>query len=310
MPTRDILVSGATGFVGRKLVDTLAGAGHRVSAFCRDRAPEGQRSVRWIPVGDLSALPVDPALGLGADVFINLAAPLRPTSTDPDGLESKAASIARNVSDFIAGADVPRIVIMSSIAASLADNDLARARRYGVEKLAADRVFLERLGKGRQVVILRPPAVYGPGMQGSMRTLAALVNKGLPIPLGFAAAPRYYMSVRNLCDLVESIVKSGDESWAAAAGKVFEPSDGQAIATRDVVRMLGDAVGRQPRLLPIPLAFLRLLGAATGRSELVSGAIDGLDVEPVEELDAAFGWRPVERMPESLAFLAREFRSA
>jgi hypothetical protein len=70
------------------------------------------------------------------------------------------------------------------------------------------------------------------------------------------------------------------------------------------------AMGVAPRLLPIPVSLLRVAAAATGKKELVSGAIDRLDVAPVEELETAFGWRPVERMPESLAFLADEFRPA
>jgi nucleoside-diphosphate-sugar epimerase len=147
-------------------------------------------------------------------------------------------------------------------------------------------------------------------MQNSMAMLARMVRKGVPLPLGSAVELRHYISVRNLCDLIETIVRTDDDHWAATAGRVFEPSDGQAIATRDLIRMMGETVGCQARLLPVPVAALRMLGTITGRSELVSGAIDRLEVAPVEELEAAFGWRPVERMPESLAFLAEEFRLA
>lgn len=112
-------------------------------------------------------------------------------------------------------------------------------------------------------------------MRNGMATLAGMVRKGLPIPLGSATEPRHYISIRNLCDLVETILGSDDDRWAKAAGHIFEPSDGQAVATRDLIRMMVDA-------------------------------IDRLDVAPVGELEAAFGWRPVERMPESLAFLREE----
>jgi UDP-glucose 4-epimerase len=304
MPVRNILISGATGFVGQKLAYKLAAAGHNVSAFHRDRRPEASGDIAWIGIGDLASTRIDPAIGSGIDVFINLAAPIRPTSTDPGGLQSKAAAIAGNVSDFIAGAGIRRVIVMSSIAARLAEEDPAHARRYGVEKLAADRIFQERLNDRHHVVFLRPPAIYGPAMQGSIHTLAALVRKGLPIPLGAATEPRHYLSAANLCDLVETIVQSEDERWAQAAGKFFEPSDGQAVATRKLVQMMGSAMGRRARMLPVPVMLLRALGAVTGRSEMISGAIDRLDVAAPEELERHFGWRPIEQMPESLAFLA------
>ncbi|MEC5293822.1 MULTISPECIES: NAD-dependent epimerase/dehydratase family protein [unclassified Aurantimonas] len=305
-----ILISGATGFIGRQLAVRLLAAGYHISALYRNDRSERPQAISWIRTGDLATTPIDPAIGQGIDVFINLAATVRPTSGEPSGSQSQTAAIARNVSRFVSDARIPRVLILSSVAASLAKRDPTHARHYGVEKLAADRIFLERPGDGHRVVVLRPPAVYGKGMQNSMTTLAGMVRKGLPIPLGCAAEPRHYISVHNLCDLIGTIVGSDDGRWAAAAGHVFEPSDGQAVATRDLIRMMGDAMGHRARLLPVPLGLLRALGAVTGRAELISGAIDRLDLAPVEELETAFGWRPVERMPESLAFLRDEVSSS
>lgn len=306
MTTRKVLISGGSGYVGLALAERLLAKGHQVSAFHRNEKPADPGAVSWIRIGDLATTPIDPGIGSDVDVFVNLAAALHPTSTDADGLGSQTAGIARNMSQFIAEAGIRRVIVMSSIAARLAQNDREHARRYGIEKLAADRIFLEQSGGGSQVVILRPPAVYGQGMRNSIATLAGMVRKGRPIPLGSATEPRHYISIRNLCDLVETIVGSDDDRWAKAAGHIFEPSDGQAVATRDLIRMMGNAMGRRARLLPLSPALLRVLGAVTGRSEMIGGAVDRLDVAPVGELEAAFGWRPVERMPESLAFLREE----
>lgn len=303
MTKRRILLSGGTGFIGQRLTTHLVAAGYHISALCRNDRSDSSPSITWIPVGDLSATSIDPAIGRGIDVFVNLAATLRPTSSDPSGLQSQTAAIARNLSRFIADANVPRVLVLSSIAASVAASDPAHARRYGFEKLSADRIFLEQSGNGRHVVVLRPPAVYAQDMQNSIGALAGMVRKGLPIPLGSATEPRQYISMHNLCDVIETIVGADDHLWAEASGRAFEPSDGQAIATRDLVRMIGEAMGRRARMIPIPTVLLRTLGALTGRSELISGAIDRLDVAPVSELDAAFGWRSIEQMPESLAFL-------
>lgn len=305
-----ILISGATGFIGQRLTACLLAKGHHITALYRNESSVRMPAVSWVRVGDLATTPIDPTIGQGIDVFINLAATLRPTSGNIPALQSQTAAIARNVSRFVTEAGLPRLLVLSSIAASVAARNPANRRHYGVEKLAADEIFLEQADQGRHVIILRPPAVYGPGMQNSMATLAGMIRKGVPIPLGSATAPRHYISIYNLCDLIETIVSSDDTRWTGAAGRIFEPSDGLAIGTRDLIRMMAAAMGRAPRLLPVPLALLRALGAVTGRSELIGGAIDPLDMAPTEELEAAFGWRPVERMPESLAFLAREFSPA
>ncbi len=303
-----ILLSGATGFIGQRLAAHLLAAGYHISALYRNERSNLAPGISWVRVRDLATDAPDPDIGRGIDIFIHLAATVRPSSGDPSGQESQTAAIARNVSRFVADAGIPRVLVLSSIAASIAEHDPARARRYGTEKLIADRIFLQNSREGRQVVILRPPAVYGKGMQNSIATLARMIGKGLPLPLGSATEPRYYISVHNLCDLMEAIVGSSEERWASAAGRVFEPSDGQAIATRDLIGMMDDAMGRRAVLLPVPTALLRALGKMTGRSELIGGAIDRLDVAPVGELETAFGWRPVERMPESLGFLRDEVR--
>jgi len=308
MAENRILLSGATGFIGKELCARLLTAGYHLSALRRNTRPDHSSAISWLDSGDISTTPIAPSAGHNVDVFIHLAATLRPTSSDPCGLDSQNAAIASNLSRFVAEAGIPRVIVLSSIAASVAARSPEHARRYGLEKLAADRIFTEKLGHRCKLIILRPPAVYGPNMRNSIAALTRMVEKGLPIPLGLATQTRHYISVRNLCDLIMKIVMADENQWAAAAGKIFEPSDNQGIATRDLVQMIAHAKGRRARLIPAPLILLRAMGSMTGRSELISGAIDGLDVAPVVELEAAFGWRPVEQMPESLAFMRDEIR--
>jgi hypothetical protein len=141
-------------------------------------------------------------------------------------------------------------------------------------------------------------------MGGSLAQLAVLVRQGLPLPLARAVALRNYISLHNISSLIDTIVGGDDTRWIAAAGQVFEPSDGRAVATNELVRMMAHVMGRRAALIPVPIGLLRTLGEVAGRSELVSGAIDRVDTESVERLRSAFGWRPLESMPESLAFLS------
>lgn len=113
MVKRNVLISGATSFVGRALVNWLALAGHHVSALYRQQHPQAHESVSWIGTGDLATTPINPAISEGIDVFINLAAPRHATSKDTGGLASEAASIARNVSDFVTAANIRRVVVLS-----------------------------------------------------------------------------------------------------------------------------------------------------------------------------------------------------
>jgi len=310
MHSRHVLVAGATGFIGQTLVERLLAAGHRVSALHRGDKPKGPDGAAWIHVGDLATVSLDPALGDSVDTFVALAARLRPGAAPVAGTPSETESIAHNLRDFVVATGIRRVLVMSSIAARIAETAPRSARRYGMEKYRADKVFLGLPRESHDVVLLRPPAVYGPGMRNSMGMLARLVGRGMPLPLGSAKAPRHYVSLRNLVSLVEAIVASDGPAWASAAGQAYEPSDGTPVSTRDLVRMIGEVTGRNARLLPFPVPLLRLAGAVTGRSELVGGAIDELAVAPVADLERLFGWRPVERMPESLAFLAGDVRRA
>lgn len=244
-------------------------------------------------------------MGADIDMFVHLAAQTNGSRANATGPEVETVAIARNVRDFIAATGIRRVLVLSSIAASIAEKNQKSARRYGLEKLAADKLFIGLQKDKHAVIILRPPAVYGDGMQNSMSVLAALVRKGIPIPLGAAIEPRNYISLRNLANLIETIVGSSDLLWMDKSPQIYEPSDGQGVSTRNLVGMMGGAIGRKPYLLYVPLPLLRLTGNLTGRAELISGAIDRLDVANEMSLKHRFGWRPVEQMPESLAFLAR-----
>lgn len=310
MHPKHVLVVGATGFIGQALVKRLLASGHRVSALHRSRKPEGLEEAAWIGTGDLATTCLDPALGDGVDTVVALAARVRPAAAPATSGPSETESIARNLRDFVIAAGIRHVLVGSSIAARIAGTEPRNARGYGREKSAADRIFLSLPRESHKVVLLRPPAVYGPGMRNSMGTLARLVDKGMPLPLGSATAPRHYISLHNLVTLMEAMVASDAAAWSAAAGRAFEPSDGTPVSTRDLVRMMGDMTGRKARLVPFPLSWLRLAGAAAGRPELVSGAIDRLEAADDGSLERHFGWRPAERMPESLAFLAAEVRRA
>jgi nucleoside-diphosphate-sugar epimerase len=298
-----ILVSGGTGFVGQALLRKLVADGHQVTALFRKSHPVHPEEVHWYMAGDLAAAPLIEIHDQKFDVCINLAAPTRPSSDDPEGSHSDGAKIARNISKYVVASNIPRIIVLSSVAAQQASLDPGSARRYGIEKLAADKIFTDML-RERELVILRPPAIYGEGMRNSLSTLISLVKKGLPIPLGKAVASRHYISVANVCDLITTILSCPSSTWPQGTS-VLLPSDGVPVSTRDLIGMIGRKLGKSSRLVPVPLSVLRLAGKLSGRSEMISGAIDGLDMPTNAPITKLFGWQPAVTMPDSLGFIGR-----
>lgn len=295
-----LAVTGATGFIARGLLAEAPVATQEYHAVSRHPRPA------WLPPAtDWTRIPCysDPAALEGAfsgsDFILHLA-------DDPSRLAARDSQTGlRNADAIITAAretGIKGIILTSSV--------YAREGRgaYGAAKRALEERFVA--AGDLKTVILRLPPVYGPGCRGGFAALARLAGKPIPLPVGAARAPRAYLSRTNLVSLFRAIALAGPERWNAAAGRVFEPWDGQAISTRDLAKMMGATQNCSPLLLPVPPALLRGIGAITGRQELVAGVVDGLEMAPLHHLATAFGWRPVEQMPQSLAFLAEGVSSA
>lgn len=297
----DLAVTGGTGFIARGVLETCVESGLSCRALSRStRPPWAGQAIEWLTVPSYSdAAALTKAL-TGVRHILHLAD--NPDRNDVRSAED-AARICVALIEAVRSNRVKGVIVASSVYAA---KDQRGRASYGSVKRMIEREFLS--AQDLRTIVLRLPPVYGPGGQGGLATLSRLVRKGLPLPLGAATVPRSYLSRRNLASLVVTIVGAGDDTWRSEANKLFEPSDGIPVSTRDIVRGMAAQIGVRSRLIPIPIGLLRMAAAAAGRSELVSSAIDSLEVAPVEVLEAAFGWRPIERMPESLAFLRDEVR--
>lgn len=299
MAKRQVIVLGAASPMGQAFVEHLAASGHSVSAFYHGQRTPRSSSINWVSAAPPASLQHSAEVGRDMDVFVDL------TAKDPTLSRLDTEALAHSAVDFITSANIPNVVIVSSIAASVLERKETQARRQGMGNLAAEDIYRQRLTDASKLVILRPPAIYGPHIRNSFSMLASMVRSGMPIPLGSATALRHYISKRNLCDLLETVISCDEQKLSNASGKIFEPSDNSAVSTRGLVEMIAATIGRKPFLVSVPVQLLRAVGSVTGGAELVSGAVDGLNVAPPVELEQAFGWRPLEKMPDSLAFLRR-----
>jgi nucleoside-diphosphate-sugar epimerase len=291
-----ILVTGAGGFIGRALCRGLAARGHQVIAGLRgDPAPgtppidgaEPRILGEIAPGRDWSGALSD------VDVVVHLAqrAHRRPAGHALAGEPEAAAALARAA----AQAGARRFLYMSSIKAMgdatppgrpfRADDMPHPEDAYGRAKLASERALAKIAGEsGLELVILRPPLVYGPGVGGNFRALVRLAGSGLPLPFAALDNRRSLISLDNLIDLVAAAVLN-----PAAAGRVLLAADATDLSTPALIGLLAQGQGRSARLFALPdwvfvmLRRLPGLGPAISRLTLSLAVDDGAT-------RAALGW--------------------
>ncbi len=312
-----VLVTGANGFVGRALCRELLGRDRRVRAVVRrtDDPPEG---CELRLVGEIGP-DTDWGEALdGIDAVAHLAARvhvMRETAKD-----SIAAFRRTNVegtlrlAEAAALAGVRRFVFLSSVKAlgdASPDGPLTEASAakpqdpYGASKWETE-VGLARLAKETdlEIVILRPPLVYGPGVKGNFRSLIRLVDRGLPLPLGRVVNRRSLLYLGNLVDAIDRCL-----SHPAAAGQTYLLRDGEDLSTPDLVRRLAVALGRKALLFPVPRAVLKWAASCIGRKAEAERLLGSLTVDD-GRLRWELGWQPPFTVDEGLAETAVWWRKA
>lgn len=233
----------------------------------------------------------------------------------PEDYERVNVAGTRGLATAARDASVHRFVFISSIGAVCSQSDTVVDERtppepdtaYGESKLRAERAVRAALrDTGTDWVILRPPLVYGPGNPGNMARLLKLVRTGLPLPFGAIRNRRSFIYVGNLVDAI----LHGLDSRGAARG-TFVVSDGREVSTPELIRLLGTVAGYPARLIPVPVAGLRLMGRFGDGVRALAGYSVGFDSYSVDRLvgslkvDAsafrdATGWEPPTEMEAGL----------
>lgn len=308
-----VLVTGATGFVGRPLVAALLAAGRRVRIAVRRPMVPPEAGVEVAAVGDIGPDTDWQAALAGVDVVIHLAARVHQGGRDDAPAHQRTNALgSRGLAEAAAAAGVRRFVFLSSTKVM---GDVSPAHRpwretdpprptdaYGQSKWQAEQALHEVASRSTMVVVtLRPPLVYGSGVKANFRALMKAVMRGLPLPLGAIDNRRSLVFVGNL---VDAILRCVDDP--RAAGQTFFVCDGEDVSTPALIRAVAQALGRPARLVPVPPALLvlgaRLLGRGAQASRLCGSlAVDGT------HLRTTLGWLPPYTMREGLAETARTY---
>ena len=315
-----ILVTGAAGFVGGALVRRLA-ADHAfggVVAAVRRKAMAWPEVVRQVQVGDLLPTSSWSNALIGVDAVVHCAARVHVMNDDAtDALQAYRevnVSCTLNLARQAALAGVRRFVFMSSIKVNgefteagqpfTADDVPAPEDPYGVSKHEAEQLLRQIAAEtGMEVVIIRPPLVYGPGVKANFESLMHWLARGVPLPLAAVTENRRSLvALDNLVDLIVTCL-----NHPAAANQTFLVSDGEDLSTAELLKRMGAAMGRPARLFHMPPALLKL-GATLLNKRAIYQRLCGslqLDIAKTRQL---LGWTPPVSVDEGLRHAAEGFR--
>lgn len=341
-----VLVTGPDGFVGSTVCTMLLAEGHRCRGAQWKAAPLSVGCESAV-VGDINGSTDWKDALQGIDAVVHLAARVHimdDTAEDPlAAFRAVNVEGTRRLAEEAAKAGVKRFVFISSIkvngeatagggasqcvssevreCTNNSTNELTNFNTnelppafserdmpspedpYGQSKYEAEVVLRQIEAKtGMEVVILRPPLLYGPGVKANFLKLIQIVDKGIPLPLGGIKNKRSLLGLTNFADLIATCVQD-----PRAAGQTFTVCDGVDVSSAELVRRIAKALGKKPRLLPIPEGLMKLAGKLTGKSAQVQRLCSSLQIDS-SHVRNTLDWIPPCTMDEELSKVAEWYK--
>lgn len=305
------LITGASGFIGGQLARALAQAAQpwqlRLVGRNAARLPDCAGATHHA-IGAIDASTDWSGLLGGVDVVVHAAARvhvLHDTATDALAQYRRTNTEGTlRLAEQAAAAGVRRLVFLSTIGIHGAGQDSpyqeddapAPHSPYAQSKLDAERGLLALAARtGLEVVVIRPPLVYGRDAPGNFARLAAIVRRGLPLPLGSVRNRRSLVAIANLVSFIQHCM-----AHPAAANQAFLVSDGHDLSTPELVRRMAAALHQPARLLPVPLPLLRWGAACVGKQAMLQQLTGSLQAD-IHKARTLLGWAPPQAMDAALA---------
>lgn len=312
----EILVTGADGFVGSALCKYLLKQGEIVKGTVRYQDQKAPGGVMRIVSGEINADTCwQKALG-SVDVIIHTAARVHvmdDSSADPlASYREVNVEGTLNLARQAASAGVKRMVFISSIKVNGEETALgtpfterdppAPVDPYGISKFEAEIGLREiAIQSGMDVVIVRPPLVYGPGVKANFINMVRWVSKGVPLPLGSINNKRSFIALDNLVDFLYCCAQH-----PRAANQVFLISDGEDLSTSDLLRRMAVALDKPKRLVPIPQVILVFLGWLVRKRAMISRLVGSLQVDSSSAREL-LKWKPKLSVDQALKKVAKAY---
>lgn len=314
MTKRRVLVTGATGFVGeavvfRMLLDKVYSP---VAAVRGESRLGGLCDVVRFDLSESVELPtfvqIDTVVHCAARVHVMSDSCVDPLAKFREINVQGTKRLAREAAE----ADVRRFVFISSIKVNgeatlpgmpfKADDQPAPVDPYGVSKCEAEELLRE-IGRetGMEIVIIRPPLVYGPGVKANFLSMMSWVHKGLPLPFAALRNQRSLVALGNLVDLIVTCI-----AHPAAANQTFLVSDGEDLSTTRLLRLIAAALDKRPLLLPLPQLLLRAAAQLVGKGDMAQRLCGSLQVD-IDKTRLLLQWSPPVSVDKALKITAMHY---
>lgn len=304
-----VLLTGASGFVGKAVLKTAQQRGLKIHPVFRSMDSAKRHPEAVLVSGLDGAADWSQALK-GVDIVIHAAARahiMREEALDPLA-EYQRVNVegTLNLARQAAAAGVRRFMFISSIKVNgeatapgrpfTADDAPAPEDAYGLSKAEAEsQLKLVAQETGMEVTIIRPPLIYGPSVKGNFASLISWVRRGVPMPLGGVTHNR--RSLVGLDNLVDLILVCVDHP--KAANQTFLISDGEDLSTAELLRKIGNALGRSARLLWVPAGAISFVAGLVGKKVISQRLLGSLQVD-IHKTCELLDWKPSVAMDEGL----------
>jgi len=312
------LITGANGFVGTRLCQVLEDCGYQLRAALRQQNSDNDLAVQQkVIVGDMASIDIRWGDALkDVDFVVHLAA--RVHVMDENILDPLLAFRLVNLDGTInlakqaAVAGVKRFIYISSIkvngestqpgAPFRVDDSPRPVEAYATSKFEAEQALLEVSAvTGMEVVIIRPPLVYGPGVKANFLNMMRWLSRGFPLPFGAITNKRTLVALDNLVDLINICIKH-----PAAANQTFFAGDGEDLSTTELLSRMGQALGRPALLVPVPVRLLEVLAGLLRKRALTQRICNSLQVDISKTRDI-LGWKPILAVDRALKITAEAY---
>lgn len=316
-----ILVTGANGFVGTALCHHLvtSGAGVRGTMRRLERFCAQIDSMEYAQIGEIGPASDWSKALEGVGVVVHLAARVHvmrdKTADRLAAFRTVNVEGALNFARQAAKAGVHRFIYLSSVKVNgeqtlpnqlFTEQDAPAPRSpYGISKCEAEEGLCTLARQtNMEVVIIRSPLVYGPGVKANFHALLRAVVRGIPLPLGAIHNRRSLVALDNLVDFIITC-----SNHPAAANQTFLVSDGEDLSVPELIRRMARALGRPARLIPVPTAVLIAGATLLGKREVAARLCDSLQVD-ITKARKMLGWTPLVSVDEGLRQTAEHYVSS
>ena len=313
---KKILVTGASGFIGQSLCETLSKSRRLVLGAVRNlNSILINKNIEYIPVGDIAFKKNWKDLLVDVDCIIHCAGRAHKMIDNKNLDTYSLANIngTKYLAEQAAEVGVKRLVFLSSVKVNGETTHQNTKQKlshkntpnpidyYAISKLEAEKALWEISSRtGLEVVVVRLPLVYGYGVKGNLARLIKIVKSGIQLPLGLIKNQRSMIGIDNLVDLLIRCI-----DHLEACGKTFLASDGEDLSTPKLVKLIASSMGRKANLFPCPIFMLKFLGSVFGRSEEINRLVGSLRIDN-SYTKKILNWSPPISVEEGIRRMVQE----